>query len=138
MCWERFSGSFVSENNRTKQADNKKSIKALSALLDGPFNTLAQSGTANNYQPAVIIQGKGSELGNGDTIKGRAKRKFLDQNLSLHLVDMAARNDQPEMVQSYWNTHHCQNSVYSKDRRLYGQYCKNRNCTLCVASVRLT
>jgi len=64
-------------------------------------------------------------------MKARAKRKLLSEMLALHLVDMAARMDDPEMVQAYWNTYHCQKAVYSQDGKLYGKYCKNRNCSLC-------
>ncbi len=51
----------------------------------------------------------------------------------LSLVDVASKKEDSEGKQSYWNTYHCQSKIYTANGRLYGQYCKNRFCTLCCS-----
>lgn len=99
----------------------------------GSFNTLAQSGTTNMSFGTAIVQGKGTDLGDKKALKGRAKRKLITQSMILGLVDVTNNEDYKDQKQSYWNTYHCQNKVYTADSRLYGRYCKNRYCTLCCA-----
>lgn len=99
----------------------------------GTLNTLAQSGGAAGVNPAVIIQGHGSELLNDKAITGRAKRKVIAQSLALALVDIARSKDDAEMERAFWNTYHCQSHIISHENRLYGKYCKNRHCPLCCS-----
>ncbi len=40
-------------------------------------NTLAQSGTKQTEQHAVVISGKGTEMNASKPIKGKAKRKLI-------------------------------------------------------------
>ena len=99
------------------------------SLLD----TLAQSRTGLANSLPAIVQGKGTDLGNNKAIKGRAKRKLITQTIVLRLIDLSKSENLKKLQQSYWNTYHCQNRVYTANGRLYGRYCKNRYCTLCSA-----
>lgn len=103
------------------------------SVWEGSLNTLAQNGTDNTFTQTTIIAGEGSELGNDKSIKGRAKRKLLSQILVLSLIEISEKKEAYETVKSLWNTYHCQNRIYSYQDRLYGQYCKNRFCTLCCS-----
>lgn len=38
------------------------------------------------------------------------------------------------METALWNGFHCQDKVFTAGNRLYGKYCKNRFCTLCLAN----
>ncbi|HTB99317.1 MAG TPA: hypothetical protein VK705_01405 [Ferruginibacter sp.] len=84
-------------------------------------------------KPQITVSGNGTELNNSKTLKGRAKRKMITQNIVLSLIDIAKRNGEYDRVKSFWNTYHCQNKVHSSGGRLYGKYCKNRFCTLCCS-----
>lgn len=97
------------------------------------FNTLAQSGTSHSSKPAVILCGKGSELNNGKALKGRAKRKGITQTMMLSMVAIAEENGCSDALKSYWNTFFCQSEIHTANGRLYGNYCKNRFCTLCCS-----
>ncbi len=80
------------------------------------------------------MKGKGTELiGNEKAIKGRAKRKLITDTMTLNLLSVAQGKGDQERMRSYWNTFHCQRTVYSADGKLYGKYCKNRFCTLCLS-----
>ncbi len=95
------------------------------------LNTLAQSGTNKVGQPPMFVSGKGSEFTDKKVIEGRAKRKLITQTMSLGLIDIAKGNCHDQQVQSYWNTYHCLNRVVSSEGKLFGNYCKNRYCTVC-------
>jgi hypothetical protein len=100
----------------------------------GQFNTLAQNRTNLIEKPAAILVGKGSELTDKRTLKGRAKRKVITQAMVLGLLD--AHNNKGldgEWRKSYWNTYHCQGRVFTAEQKLHGTYCKNRFCTLCCS-----
>lgn len=102
-----------------------------SGALREPIYTLGQSGTNNVGQPQLFVSGKGSDFTNKKVVEGRAKRKFITQTMSLGLVDIANERGASEQAQSYWNTYHCQSRVVSSNGRIYGNYCKNRYCTVC-------
>jgi hypothetical protein len=51
------------------------------------------------------------------------------------LIDVATKKGDLEMARSYWNTYHCQSQIVKADGKLYGNYCKNRFCTLCAGMV---
>ena len=104
----------------------------------GTLNTLAQSGSSNPLNAAVIIQGSGSEIMSEKALKGRAKRKVIAQNLALALVDVANKKGDSEMAKSFWNTYHCQSNIVSHEGKLYGKYCKNRHCPLCCSIRKAT
>jgi len=99
----------------------------------GNIYTLGQNGTNKRGQRPVFISGNGSDLSNDEVLKGRAKRKFITQNMMLNLMDVAKEKGDTEKQKSYWNSYYCQNRVTSVDGRLYGNYCKNRFCTLCCS-----
>ncbi len=98
-------------------------------LWGNPLNTLAQNGT----NIAVIIIGDGSEMSSDKALKGKGKRKVISQKMALSLLDIAKRKEAPDRVKTYWNTYHCQNRLVSHNGKLYGKYCKNRCCTLCLS-----
>lgn len=105
-------------------------MKATSKALSlGQFNTLAQKGTEN----AILLQGNGSELSNDKALKGRAKRKMITQKMALSLIDVENTNGGNNLKKGLWNTYHCQEKIYTANGRVYGKYCKNRFCTLCLA-----
>jgi len=105
-------------------------MKATSkALSQGQFNTLAQRGTEN----AIILQGNGSELSNDKALKGIAKRKMITQKMALSLIDVEHASGGNNLKKGLWNTYHCQEKIYTANGRVYGKYCKNRFCTLCLA-----
>lgn len=95
------------------------------------LDTSAQNGTACEGKPAVILYGKGSELGTTKIITNKAKRKIITETLAITLADIARRKGQPDKAQKYWNTYHCQARLYTHEERTYGKYCKNRHCLLC-------
>ncbi len=101
------------------------------------LNTLAQSGTGNTTvstaKEVQIVFGEGTALSNEHAIKGRAKRKLITDTMVLILLKIADQKKDFERIQSYWNTYHCQRTVYSHEGKLYGRYCKNRFCTLCCS-----
>lgn len=95
--------------------------------------TLGQSGTTKTEKPLIAIVGRGSEITESKVVKGRAKRKLITQTMSLSLVDVSKAKKKPINEKSYWNTYHCQNKVTSSGGLLFGTYCKNRFCTLCLS-----
>jgi len=101
----------------------------------GQFNTLVQSGTANSndfiHGTEKVVHGNGSDLADKKAWKGRAQRKVVSQALVVQLVAIAEKNNDPECAAQFWNTYHCQNKLVSHGGRTYGEYCKNRFCTLC-------
>lgn len=99
----------------------------------GNIYTLGQNGTNKTGQKSVFISGNGSDLSNDEALKGRAKRKFITQNMMLNLMDVAKEKGDDKKHKAYWNTYYCQNRVTSVEGRLYGNYCKNRFCTLCCS-----
>ncbi|MBK9631976.1 MAG: hypothetical protein IPO62_13080 [Saprospiraceae bacterium] len=61
----------------------------------------------------------------------RAKKKLITQSIILSLIDVARIKKDVIMEKAYWNAYHCQSKIIEADGRLYGNYCKNRFCTLC-------
>jgi hypothetical protein len=97
------------------------------------LNTLAQNGT-NKNQPKILLIGKGADLADEKSLKGKAKRKVITQAMVLSLLDVSkAKKKNTDQIKSYWNTYHCQNKVYTSKGRLFSKYCKNRHCTLCTS-----
>ena len=98
------------------------------------LDTLAQSGTSLYQKSPVIVGGTGTDMLNTKALEGKTKRKYITQKIVLSLIDVAKAKSDDYMLNSYWNTYHCQSEIYSKDNRLYGNYCKNRFCTVCLAN----
>lgn len=103
----------------------------------GSIYTLAQSGTDKvvyrTEKPSIIVNGEGSDLLN-DGIWKKGKRKLISQVMALSLIDVAKEQGHEEMIPTYWNIYYCQNRLICADNRIYGTYCKNRICTLCLAN----
>lgn len=101
------------------------------------MNTLAQTGTGfvteTPGKSLIIVNRNGSTLTDGKAKQGRAKRKMITQKMIFNLINVAKKKEDAERVQGYWNTYHCQNKIYTANGKLYGQYCKNRFCTLCCS-----
>ncbi len=97
--------------------------------------TLAESGTQkevhnNNF---VIVSGNGTNLKDNPSLINRAKRKTITRKMILSLIDVTKEKGEPERQQMYWNAYHCQTKIISSQNKLYGNYCKNRFCTICCA-----
>jgi hypothetical protein len=103
------------------------------APLGGAIYTLAQSRTTEKVKSAKIVTGKGSDLTDGLTAEGRAKRKFVTVSMVLSLVDIAKEKKDKEMETIFWNAFHCQRKITSVNGIIYGNYCKNRCCTVCLS-----
>src|SRR5690606_31990822 len=75
----------------------------------------------------------GSELSNDKALKGIAKRKMITQKMALSLIDVEHASGGNNLKKGLWNTYHCQEKIYTANGRVYGKYCKNSFCTLCLA-----
>lgn len=105
----------------------------LQILKKGIMYTLAENGTNKLTQKQIVVSGKGSDLNKKEELKGRAKRKIITQSLALSLTDLAKEDVEPELEKAFWNTYYCQQNIVTANGRLYGDYCKNRFCTLCCS-----
>ncbi len=102
------------------------------------FDTLAQSGT-NDIPiypniPSKIVYGNGTDLSDNKALKRRAKRKFITQYIARGLAEIATEKGDLQRAQQYWNTFHCYSKLTKKDGKIYGNYCKNRCCLVCLAN----
>lgn len=97
--------------------------------------TLVQNGTSSPKnevsKDAIYVIGKGTKMNNTKVLLQRAKKKTITQKVSLSLIDIAKRRGETKIEKSFWHTYHCQNSIISSNGKLFGQYCKNRFCTIC-------
>lgn len=100
----------------------------------GRIYTLAQSGTTYHDLPPVIVAGNGSKPSNRDELKRKAKKKIITQKMMLRLIDIAKRKKDNLLENTFWNTYYCQNNIISHQKRIYGKYCKNRFCTICLGN----
>ncbi|WP_152269641.1 protein rep [Agriterribacter humi] len=103
------------------------------AFSGSSLDTLAQTETSFASGDAIIVNGKGSDVSNIKSLKGKAKRKLVTQKMIFSLLDVAKKNGSKDRVKGYYNTFHCQNKIDTANGRSYGKYCKNRFCTLCAA-----
>lgn len=97
--------------------------------------TLAQSGTdfSKKESKGIIVSGTGTDTFDNPSLINRARRKTISRAVILMLIDIAKEKGDEERVQQYWNTYHCQSEIYCSKNKLYGKYCKNRFCTICLA-----
>ena len=97
--------------------------------------TLAQSGTGipSYNTETTVINGKGTDMYDNPSLLNRAKRKTITRKMIHSLIDVAKAKGEPQRVQAYWNAYHCQSKIISSNNKLYGNYCKNRFCTVCCA-----
>ena len=96
------------------------------------LDTLGQSGTDLQSLPPLIIRGNGSKPANREALKAKAKKKIITQKLMLNLIDIAKRKKDDTLLNSFWNTYRCQEIIITHDKKIYGKYCKNRYCTICL------
>lgn len=80
----------------------------------------------------------------------RAKRNFIKNALSLGLIsinekeraerlesaantleELAADNEDKDILRSYWNMYYCSSTLVRKNGKVAGRYCKNRLCLIC-------
>ena len=108
------------------------------ALTGGQFNTLGQIGTRKNVfgtsKLPIIVKGEGTQKIDVKALANKAKKKVITQAIILSLIDVAIQRNEPERVKAYWNTYHCQSRIIDGGDRLYGNYCKNRFCTICLGN----
>lgn len=101
-------------------------------------STLAQSRTDNIISPdpshIIEVTGLGTERGETDILKNRAKRKMITQALVLNLIDAAKAKGAYDRVKLYWNAYHCQSEIFTSDGWVYSNYCKTRYCMVCNAN----
>lgn len=98
-------------------------------------HTLAQNGTINKQKsftkPMIIVSGNGTDFSDDCKNFARNKRKIITQKLVLSLIDVATQKKDNDSVKEYWNTYYCLDAPISDGKKLYGNYCKNRICTVC-------
>ena len=103
----------------------------------GAIYTLAQSGTSEtdfSTKPnELLVYGIGSDLENKKQLFNKAKRKYITNQMTLRLVDIANEKGDKKRAQQYWNTYHCQKIITSANGKYFGNYCKNRCCLQCCA-----
>jgi hypothetical protein len=58
---------------------------------------------------------------------------MITNQMTLSLIDVVKEKEELRRLQGYWNTYPCQRVIYMADGKLYGRYCKNRHCLLCLA-----
>jgi hypothetical protein len=106
------------------------------------LDTLAQKGTppiiSEVPNQTYLLRGNGTDIRNKTLLQKRARRKRTTQLIIPMLVEYASKKGDFERVKSYWNTYHCHEKLHSSDGTLYGKYCKNRWCTLCLAIRKAT
>jgi len=81
----------------------------------------------------ALVSGEGTNIFNNPALITRAKRKVITRAMILALIDVVKEKGETEREQTYWNAYHCQNYVTISGNKLYGNYCKNRFCTICCA-----
>lgn len=128
------------ENGNLQKPINKKidseSIKPERDSFDQKeLDTLVQTVTDHGEKMQVLVAGDGTKLSDNKVLKSRAKRKIITQSLVLSLIDIAKKKGDTKFLQALWNTYHCQEKLFTSNGRMYGQYCKNRFCTIC-SSIR--
>jgi hypothetical protein len=105
-----------------------------SQLGEGQFNTLAQSGTGRtrkSRQTSAIVYGNGSDLCDDKQLKGKAQKKLITSTAILSLIKIAEERGDCQVQKAFWNTYHCYSIIKTSGGRSYGEYCKNRFCTVC-------
>jgi len=103
------------------------SVHSVSSL-----DTLANKGTSAsdkyNSEGLHKFEGEGTSK---ESMKKRPTKKMLDQHIALALINVAKRNGDDFMLNKYWNTWHCFDTIKTNGDRAFGNYCKNRFCSVC-------
>lgn len=100
--------------------------------VENSIYIIAESGTTNDSFPPIYVAGCGSLMEDRETLEKRATKKLIAQSLALSLIEVAMSKNEPQWVQSFWNTYKCQNMIVSSGNYYYGYYCKNRFCPICL------
>lgn len=61
-----------------------------------------------------------------DALLKRAKTKYFTNALSLKLADLKT-----DLMQSYYNSYHCNETLKQNGKKITGRYCNNRWCLTC-------
>ncbi len=96
----------------------------------GCFNKLGNSLTTisqNKDNSRVKVQGKGSVV-NKEKLDGWAIRKLITLSIIFHLIEVAKKKLNNEMLKAYWLTFHCQTKLLSAEGKVYTRYCKYKHC----------
>lgn len=79
------------------------------------------------------MSGNGSDAKDLKTTRNRAKRKSVSQIMALELIKIAQKENNLLLEKRFRNTYYCLEEVFCADGRIYGKFCKNRVCTVCLA-----
>ncbi len=82
----------------------------------------------------IFVGGTGSDITDEKLWKGRVKKKVITQSMVLQLMRIAENKGNKDFKKSLWNTYHCLNYISSAGDKVYGKYCKNRFCTVCMGN----
>ncbi|NQU52461.1 MAG: protein rep [Bacteroidetes bacterium] len=121
----------MKKNNQSKSSkatDHVSVPKEQSSFGRIILDTSGQLGTGKNKKPLL---GLGLDLSDKQAQNARAKRKLVTRTVVLALIDIAKEKEDKEMEKSLWNTYHCLDKVSVSGDKLYGEYCRNRVCTVC-------
>jgi hypothetical protein len=88
-------------------------------------------------QPIITVMGEGSRPKNLKVLQNRAKKKTITHRVIKDLMEIALKKGELERYESYKNTYYCQSKVYTANGRMYGTYCKNRFCEICLGNRRM-
>ena len=93
----------------------------------GNIYTLAQSGTG-----IKLVKGEGTDAKALKPLQNRAKKKTISNTVILKLIEISKENGEHYKEKAYRNSFYCQSKVIKANGRLFGDYCKNRFCTICA------
>ncbi len=48
------------------------------------------------------------------------------------MAGIAEKKGNKDLARTFWNTYHCVEKIYTANGRLFGKYCGNRCCTVCL------
>lgn len=113
----------------------------MEGVFEGGFNISAQSGTYPEMielpKPKVTVMGKGSRPAKLLYLQDRAKKKTITQHVMKPLMEIALKKGEIERFESYKNTYNCLNHLYTANGRMFGTYCKNKFCEVCLGIRRM-
>ena len=115
--------------------DSGASFNTLAQGRTDPANKEASSKGESQKEPHPIkaVQGKGIDASDKELLEKLAKRKTISKAVALALIRACEAKGDTERLKTYWNTFYCLDSMTVANGRIYGNYCKNRCCTRCLA-----
>lgn len=108
--------------------------KAKKGFAEKSIYTLGEKRTTSPIKATKIVVGNGSDITEGKRAEQRSKRKLVSLNVALSCVDVAKQKKDAEMEQMFWNVFHCQRKITGVNGVIFGKYCGNRSCTLCMSN----